>query len=470
MPRSNNPYDPRDPQESGPPGLEYGSGTPGSGRGYGRFDADYQGPTRPLALPGAERGVQADGQGPAQVDSDDRTLHDLPLPFAPQPPFSAPAPVWVRTAPHSASLPTLSRAPRRVLWIALGTLAALLLVICACAALALSQYTAPMNTVTQFCADLQGARYDRAYGLLGGVLRTHYSTTQFIDAAIALDRTEGRITACASSSTNGGYSYTLGGSSASAAIMLARAKAGTLRGSLALTSEQGAWRVSDVDTSLLGVRLDALVAMDDFCAALMGQSYAAAYMLLAGAAQASVKQADFVQVAQWQDAVDGAVNACDVEGIGAGANDAAVSFAVSATRAKLGQKQGDVKLAVEDGTWRVSSIATSLNGSDLGPLVVGNQFCDDVAKGNTSGLYGLVSPGYLGGLTLTLIYNGVAGIQWSGCTLDATTYKAASGKVSYSASMAITKKSNGQTTHTPVTFQTVQVSGAWKVDNIVFPK
>jgi hypothetical protein len=379
-------------------------------------------------------------------------------------------PVWLRGAPGSASLPARSRTPRRVLWIALGTLTAVLLVICACAALALSQYTAPANAVTQFCADLQGARYDQAYGMLGGTLRTHYSAAQFADAATALDRAEGRTTACASSSANGGYAYTLGRSSASAAVTLARAKAGTLRGTLSLTSEQGAWRISDMDTSLLGVRLDALVAMDNFCAALTGQSYAAAYALLTGAAQASVKQADFVQGAQWQDAVDGAITACDVVGIGAGASDAAISFTVTATRTKLGQKQGDVKLAVENGAWHVSSIATSLSGSDLGPLVVGSQFCDDLAHGNTSGLYGLVSPGYLGGLTLALIYNGVVGIQWSGCTLDATTYKAASGKVSYSASMAVTKKSNGQTTPTPVTFQTIQVSGAWKLDNIVFPK
>jgi hypothetical protein len=349
-------------------------------------------------------------------------------------------------------------------------LAAVLLVIGGGAALALSAYTAPANAVSQFCADLQGARYDQAYGLLGGTLRTHYSAIQFAEAATALDRAEGRVTACASSNANGGYAYTLGSAIASAMVTLTRAQAGALRGALALSSEQGAWHISDVDTSLLGVRLDALVAIDDFCAALTGRSYAAAYVMLAGAAQASASQTAFVQVAQWQDAVDGNVTACDVVGIGAEAGDSTVSFTITATRAKLGQKQGAVGLVVENARWRVASIAASLNGSDLGPLVVGSQFCDDLAHGNTSGLYGLVSPGYLGGLTLALIYNGVVGIQWSGCTLDATTYKAAGGKVSYSASMAITKKSNGQTTHTPVTFQTVQVSGAWKLDNIAFPK
>lgn len=273
----------------------------------------------------------------------------------------APADVPARSL-WSPPPPPPPRKSHRSLWISLAVVAALLLVACGGVGLALRFYTAPAVAAGQFCGDLMAESDIAAYQLLSAHLQAQVTSDQFSQAAQTLDAIEGKIVSCVSAKTADAYSYRLGSSSALATLTITRAIAGALQGSLTLTSEGGAWKVGTIESNLLGVHLGALVATDSYCAALQSQNYAALYTLLTAKAQASIKQADFVQAAQAYDQTNGKVSACVPTGIGQQSGDTAASLTVTITRDQLGKVQGTLSLAVESGVWKVTGLAVRPQG------------------------------------------------------------------------------------------------------------
>ena len=357
-----------------------------------------------------------------------------------------------------------------MLWISLGVAAALIVLTAGGGAFAFSQYIAPATAAGTFCGYLKAQDYTAAYGLFTANLKSQFPQDQFTQGASTLDKVEGAVLSCGQAKSGNAYSYSLFSSTAQVNAVITRATAGELDGAIHLKSENGAWKIDALDTSLLGVNLGALQAASDFCAALQSQNYAAAYALLGSAVQLTVKQADFLKAAQLHDQIDGSVTTCGLVAIAPGASDTSASLTASITRSKLGEKQGNMNLDVEAGAWKISTLADALLGSDLGPYQVGTRFCADLASGNFADAFTIVTQAFTGGQTeaqfaafLTL----PAPLKWGGCKPDLSTYKVSGSNASFTAALTVTDTATGQSVSQNFRFEFVQEDGVWKLDNIV---
>ena len=109
-------------------------------------------------------------------------------------------------------------------------------------------------------------------------------------------------------------------------------------------------------------------ALANYCSALQQQNYTTAYSYLGSTLQSKVSQTTFSQQAALHEQVDGAVTACAITGFGSGNNDTTSKLVVSITRSTLGQVSGAISLDLESGSWKLTSIDSTLEGSDLGGL------------------------------------------------------------------------------------------------------
>ncbi len=418
---------------------------------------------------------------------------------------------------------------RTGLWITLGVVAAVLLACGGGVVFAATQYFAPAVSAGVFCGYVESQGYSLAYGQMSAGTRNQLTSAQFTDAFSALDSVEGKATTCAAATGSNSYSASLFGSAATVGLVMTRAKAGTLQGSVHLKKESAGWRVDTIDSSLLGVNLSALVAADAYCAALKTQQYADAYALLGSTLQAATKQPDFVQLAQWHDTVDGQVSACQVTAIATAGStgttgstptatstttitrtptvtrtatrtptaaptataapaatpttsattsisDKSATLTLSLARGNAAAQQGALALAVEGGAWKIGDIATALQGSDLSPLQTGGRFCADLAASNYTDAYTLVDAFFTGGRSqaqMAALFAGTSassgGLVWSSCTLDASTFKVNSTvtQAAYKMTITFTKKSTGITVQLTKLFVLVKVSGVWKLHGYV---
>ncbi len=380
-------------------------------------------------------------------------------------PFDSPG----ASPPAAVMEPPAPPKSRRTLWITLGAIAAVALVAGGGGALAYRQYTAPGNAATQFCTDLKTQSYSVAYDLLSAGQQAQFSRDQFVQGSQTLDQVEGKVVSCQLANTSGAYGYSLGSSSATLATVITRANVGSLHGAVHLKSENGAWKVDRLDTSLLGVNLHALQTAGAFCAAMQGQSYTTAYALLDTAAQTAVTQDAFVQAAQAHDQIDGTITACKLVALGSGNTDASASLMVSITRAKLGQRVGTMSLDVQAGAWKIATISQELQGTDLGALQVGLRMCADLLVGNYAAIYDLASSGFQANVTraqVVTFFTVPSPLKYVSCKPDLTTYKVAGDQASYDFEINLVDTSTGQVFGFPFTLYFVNQNGAWKLDGI----
>jgi serine-type D-Ala-D-Ala carboxypeptidase (penicillin-binding protein 5/6) len=121
-----------------------------------------------------------------------------------------------------------------------------------------------------------------------------------------------------------------------------------------------------------------------YCMALLRKQYAQAYALLSPTAQSRTTGAIFTQTAQLHDAIDGPITRCVVPQPGLGAG---FSFGSGSTRDTLNiqllrgkRLSGALQLVKVAGNWRVDGVSASLSGTDVGPLLVEEQFCAALEK------------------------------------------------------------------------------------------
>lgn len=390
----------------------------------------------------------------------------------------------------------------------------------------MGRYLAPAVAAGVFCGSIADGAYSDTFAQMSASTHSQITSTQFADAFVALDAVEGKASKCAAASGSNSYSASPFGDTATAMLVITRATAGTLQGSVHLKKESSGWRVDAIDSSLLGVNLSALVTADRYCTALKSQQYADAYALLGAKVQAAMKQADWVQLQQWHDTIDGQVSSCAVTAFAvatsggstsgstgstgstssatpaptkspaptgtptgtpaaggtSGSNSAATPSDTSATitvslaRGKAAAQQGALTLAVEGDAWKIGEVATTLQGSDLSALQTGQHFCADLASGNYADAYTQVDAFFVGYRTQTqavALFNGTSassgGIAWSSCTLDASTYKVdtSTQRVGYNMTVTFTSKASGSTFQFTKLFVLVQVSGVWKLHGYV---
>ncbi len=377
-------------------------------------------------------------------------------------------------APVATAAPVKKRS-LKWLWITLGVVAALLVAGGAAGAYALVQYSAPAAAASQFCSDLKTQNYDSAYGMLSAKLQATYTSPQFHTANGVLDAAEGKVTACGAASGSGAYDYSLGASKATVVAVITRETQGSLQGKVQLANESG-WKVDALDTSLLGINLGALQTLGAFCAAEQSQSYSTAFGLLNSTLQTETGTADaFTSAQQLQDQVDGKVTACAIKAIPSGNTDTSTTVTVTITRATLGAATGNISLDGTGGTWKISKIDQSVQGSNLLPLLTGTVFCLALVVNDATGYsaaYTLTSSGFQQQVTLAQFTQGLTAIlhslsadaKWTGCTPDLTTYKVTASSAGYNAKLNAVS-GTGATGYVPLKFAFVLEGTTWKIDN-----
>jgi hypothetical protein len=367
------------------------------------------------------------------------------------------------------TLPSVkARKSRRGLWITLGVVLVVLIALVGGGLFAFAQFIAPATAAGVFCGELKVQNYTAAYNLLDKHVQSQFTREQFSQGSQALDQVEGKVTGCGAASGSNAYSYSLGSSTASARVTIARATAGTLSGAVHLKNENGAWKVDALDTSLLGVNLGALKTAGAFCAALASQDYAGTYALLGAQAQAAVNAANFALAGEAHDAIDGNVSACGLTGLGQGNSDTAASLVVGITRGKLGAKQGSVTLDIENGAWKITAIDAALQGTDIGPVAVSALVCADVIGGNLTDVYqNLASTALKANVAqadINAFFQLNAGQTYTNCAPDYSTYKVSGSQASFDVKFTI--QSSSGSVDVPVTMGFVLENGAWKLDSL----
>lgn len=454
---------PAGPSQPYVPGQQGGSGVQGWGtHPYGQPAEPSQpmyppygqpaGPSQPMYGP---YGQPAGPSQPWQGAPNSQTLPGA-APGWPQQPPTAPAP----------------KKSRKKLWISLAVILALVVVACGGGALAFAQYIAPATTAGLFCGYMKTQNYTATYALLSSGLRGQLSQDQFTQGNQLLDKVEGTVQSCGQATGGNAYSYSLGASTAKVAATITRSTAGTLQGTVHLKSENGSWKVDAIDTSLLGVNLGALQTAGAFCAAMQTQSYTTAYGVLGSALKQQASQGQFTSQAHTHDQIDGTVSACGLVGISPGATDSSAALLVSITRTKLSQQQGTVGLDVEQGAWKIASVASNLLGTDLGPLTVGNQFCQALQNGQYQAAYNLLSHGFQANgseADFAKAFTLPGPVKWAGCTPDLTTYKVTGTTASYTAAFKLVDTSNGASDSLTLKVAFVNESGSWKIDDLSKP-
>lgn len=216
-------------------------------------------------------------------------------------------------------------------------------------------------------------------------------------------------------------------------------------------------------------------AAQSFCTDLKAQNYTGAYGMLSSGYQAKVTQQQFTQASQLHDQIDGKVQGCSA-GAGGGGLDAllqlgstSVTFPAQITRNKT--LTGDMTLINQNGAWKVNAIDTSLQGTELGPILVANDYCTALASGNVQQAYSDLSPDYQSRLgseqqyAQTLQSVLTQGVSLTGCTPDLSTYSVTGTTAKLNGSLAV--QENGISVNVPIALTFVESSaGVWKIDNV----
>jgi hypothetical protein len=356
------------------------------------------------------------------------------------------------------------RSSRARLWVTLGVIAALLVVAVAGAGFVVFQVFAPTATVDSFCGDLQSSNYSDAYSKLGGTLQQQLSLTQFAQAQVALARVQGGVVRCGVDSTGTSYLYHPGDSAAVLGLYIEWAKAGRLVGTAQMHND-GSWKFEMLDSHLFGVNLGAMSAATAYCQALLDQDYSTEYAVMSSTQQQRVNAADYAQLGQLQDQIDGAVTACIITQLASGNTDTAVSLTVSLTRAKLGQRKDALVLGVEAGAWKITSIGGQLQGTDVGGLAVGVRFCADIAKSDYADAYSLIVTGSNDTeSSFASVFNGqLNGIKVTNCTSEIATYKVSGASATMDIQLSFERSSDGATGQATFTATMTKIGDGWKV-------
>jgi hypothetical protein len=371
--------------------------------------------------------------------------------------------------PPSAAAPAAVAAPpkksRRGLWITLSIILVILIILGGGGYYAFAQYTAPGNAAAQFCNDLKAANYTAAYGLLSSDLTAQFTQDQFTLGSQELDTAEGKVTGCGSTA----YSYSLFGSTATVTATLTRTQ--TYTGAVHLKNQNGAWKVSGLDTSLLGANLGALKVAAAFCAALQAKDYSTATNLFDANSltQQGLTTDIFSAGLQAHDAIDGVVTGCTLTAIASGNTDTTTTLTVSITRATLGARTGQMTLTASGGTWKISSIATELQGTDIGPLLTATQLCVDLVTGNLASAYQtLTSTDFKSTVSqaaFVAYFTLKSGETYVGCTPDLTTYKVVGTAASFDATLNVNV--SGTTVGLTFTLVFVQQGTNWLLEGFL---
>jgi hypothetical protein len=196
-----------------------------------------------------------------------------------------------------------------------------------------------------------------------------------------------------------------------------------------------------------------------------------------------VTSAQFTQASQLHDQIDGKVKSCSL--VTSGNNSTAFNFDFNNNTAKLSSQTernkaftGTIALVKQGDDWKIDSIDQSLQGTDLGPLQVADDFCKNLAAANYTGAYADLSAKQHSEATAAQfeasIKEGLAAAQQqagaavsiAGCKPDLTSYSVSSDgtKATINSQLLVAAGSVQVPVAQKVSF--VKESGAWKIDDL----
>jgi len=216
-------------------------------------------------------------------------------------------------------------------------------------------------------------------------------------------------------------------------------------------------------------------AAQAFCTDLQGKHYTAAYGMLSTAYRKTISLQDFTLTYQLHDQLDGPIGACSTPAPGSVIYTYTVPTAIGIP-AHITRKQtlqGTLSLVEEGQTWRISQIAASLQGTDVGPLLAQNAFCGELIAGNYAAAYAQLAPGAQANGAesdfATAYAHAFGGGVGSGLTLarcqpDLTTYTVANGDAQVA--VMFVAQASGQAVDFPTQFTFIQTRGVWEIANV----
>jgi ketosteroid isomerase-like protein len=224
-----------------------------------------------------------------------------------------------------------------------------------------------------------------------------------------------------------------------------------------------------------------LSAANSFCTDLKAQRYSDAYALLSTAYQARVDAKTFAQLSQVHDQLDGKVKQCGLAGLpGSGG----FSLNINPTNATLNAQiirnrsyTGAVTLVKQNGDWKIDSLDDAVQGSDIGALVTGEQFCQALASKDYAAAYTMFSPAYQRQIgTVDAYTNGLKQVfgggqfQITGCDPQLSSYTVTaqgdSAALSGSFKIKVTTDAGAQTVAVPFRTAFAKIAGAWKISDL----
>jgi hypothetical protein len=222
-------------------------------------------------------------------------------------------------------------------------------------------------------------------------------------------------------------------------------------------------------------------AATKFCNDLKAQDYTSAYALLSTNYQGQVTSAQFTQASQLHDQIDGKVQNCGLQtgsstGFSFDFNNNTAKLAAQTSRNKT--FTGTMVLIKQGDNWKVDSIDQSLQGTDLGPLQVANDFCAKVAAANYAGAYADFSSSHQAQITEAQYeanlkqalaaaskQTGTA-VTIAGCKPDLTSYAVSADDTSASINSQLLVQAGSVQQAVPQKATFVKEASGWKIDTL----
>jgi hypothetical protein len=334
---------------------------------------------------------------------------------------------------------------------------------------AVTDYYAPAAAANGFCADLQSRDFDSAYSRLSSDLQAQISRERFQEVGQALDEGEGRVTACDINLAPGSYSRTPGAASATTQASIRRSLTGRQGGRLALTRENGSWRITTPDAMTPGMDLSALGVVSAYCLALRERDYLAAYVLLDQNLQGDLPFGQFTDLMRASEAIDGPIQNCGLSGMRGQVIGKTTLIAV-VRRGVEGVYRGAIVLSGGAGHWEITSVAATAMGSDLGPLRLGARFCADLTSGAYDDAYTLFGDRFQSRITRAQLSDDLrpdAGANWTACAPVLRSYHVEGDQAMLEVSLTATF-SDGATTVQRLRLVFTHVDSRWSLDGVQF--
>ncbi len=369
--------------------------------------------------------------------------------------------------PVPSNMPPIAKKRRRGLWITLIILLLVLSLSGGAGTFTFIQYRAPQDAALRFCSALQHQEYLSAYDLLSTSLKRQYAQQVFTDAANTLDAVEGKVSSCAQSASDNGYSHALFGDSATFRATILRATQGTHEGTIQLTSENGVWKVARWDAALMGINLGALNAVTQFCSALASGDVQGVYSYFGLGISASLTQSQWASISQAREYIDGAVTSCKVVSISQQNTDTMASVNLSVKRAKVGELTGQMQLGIDDGSWKITDPGDALVGTSLGPYFLATDYCSILTRGDLKALYDLFSTSFRDTYSFATVSQWFTlnkGNRFAGCKYYYDLYEVDSDTATFEIDVYIATASGGKLT-APTTLYFVWDGEDWKIDD-----